>query len=145
MAHAVETLTFRSLTDRLSSAVDWLDTLGISVSKTRLGAYHRALEALSSNVGDRTEAQLREAFPDAINHLYEANEIVTIYDALGERGYDEFLIDKLRALASGPISYTDEDTSANNRASSNPIPLDAPVTSASRRQRLVWLAFVIPK
>ena len=115
MAHAVETLTFRSLTDRLSAAVDWLGTLGISVSRTRLGAYHRALEALSSNVGDKKEAY-HEAYPDAINHLYEANEIVTIYDALSRRGYDEFLGDKLTTLASGPIAYTDEDPSANNRA-----------------------------
>lgn len=106
--------SYDSVAVLLAEATNWLQRLGISHRPTRLGDYERALRLLT-NATDRS-AILRDDLPAVNNAIYEAYELIEIFQALAGK-YDDAIGKHLRLLAGGPAYYSAEKTdSSSNRA-----------------------------
>jgi hypothetical protein len=98
----------------LTEAVDWLQKLGISHGRTRLGEYERAIR-LFINAHDRS-AILHDDLPAINNAIYEAYELIDIFEALSGK-YDKDIEKHLRLFATGPVYGSAERTdSSSNKA-----------------------------
>lgn len=110
---AFSSTSYDNVAGLLAEATHWLQRLGISHWATRLGDYERSLRLLT-NATDRS-AILRDELPAINNAIYEAYELIEIYQALAGT-YDEAIGKHLRLLASGPASYAAEKSgSSSNR------------------------------
>lgn len=116
MAGVFSTKTFTNVTDELGLALDWLKSVGISPSPTRLGAYQRAMAQLIRSYEANDEKILTERFDDFSNVLFEVHELIEIHKALGGR-FDEEIASHLRAYSSGPLVQIEEDS---NNSSNRP-------------------------
>ena len=116
MPHSWVSLKFAELAEHLDGAVEWLARMGVDVTKSRLGRYRRDMLELSAAAESKDIDRLKVLYESALTPLFEANEIVGIYDAFAGSAHENYVRDRIQALSSGPISYTDEDTSASNRA-----------------------------
>lgn len=106
--------TYDDLAESLFRALSWLNSIGIAHSRTRFGEYERALSALVETPEKERGVLLRNALPSLGNAIFEAYEIVDIYEALSGL-YDHELTRHVRKLAGGPVTYFDErpETSSN--------------------------------
>jgi len=106
---------FSDLSERLARAVEWLRGFGVRTDGTRLAHYHRAIKDLTAASERADPAELRAMWPQVANALYEANEYVTIHRSFADGRHDAFVSPRLEAIAGGPLSYADEDSSSGNR------------------------------
>ena len=108
------TTSYDALAAHLQAATDWLTSLGIDHEPTRLGDYRRSIDALTQTK-DRSTV-FRQQLPEINNALYEAVELVEVYQALAGK-YDEAIARHLTQVASGPAAYAAENPStSSNRA-----------------------------
>jgi hypothetical protein len=112
-------LRFSDLADRLSSARLWLRGFGVEVQGARLGAYRKAMDDLVMAVASKDRDRLRALFPIVANDLFEANEIATIYAAYADGRHDDFVRERLKALAGGPLRYVEEDAHSSSNLPRN--------------------------
>src|SRR5579862_9219375 len=106
---------FLDLSERLADAVKWLRGFGVITDGTRLAHYHRAIKDLTVASERADSAELKAMWPRVANALYEANEYATIHRSFADGRHDAFVSARLEALAGGPLSYADENSSSGNR------------------------------
>lgn len=102
MTHVYASQTFVAASARLDDACDWLQSLGIRFSRTRVGrhkalfaslARHQIADTLSHFYGEYSEEALKNA-------AYEVAQIVRIYEGLS-RIADTNPTARLRAATKG--------------------------------------------
>lgn len=100
----------------LTEANDWLQRLGIYHGQTRLGNYERAIR-LFVNARDRS-AILRDDLPAINNAIYEAYELIDIFEALAGK-YDKAIEKHLRLFSAGPAYGSAERTNSSSNKARN--------------------------
>ena len=116
MPSSFSTVSFFELAADLQKVATWLSRLGINESRTRLGDYRRVMQTLADAHARMDREQLRSLWPSSLVPLFETQELVDIHRWLAQPEYDAHVRERMRIVASGPASYTDEDTSSGNRA-----------------------------
>lgn len=109
-----------NLVVELNEALQWLDRLGITYSRTRFGRYLKCLCVLESQRLAGTNLFLAACQLDAFPALFEANELVAIHKGLGRNDLLAIsLCSKLQELVSGPESYINENPGTNSNKPRN--------------------------
>jgi hypothetical protein len=116
MASVITTVTFSELAANLQKVAAWLGRLGIDEPPTRLGYYRRVMQQLADAHACGNKDALSALWPSSMVPLFEAEELVNIHHWLSEPEHDDYVRERMRIVASGRPSYTDEDTSSGNRA-----------------------------
>lgn len=116
MPSNISSAHFSELAENLQKVAAWLGRLGIDESRTRLGEYRRVMQRLADAHACGDTAALRAAWPSAMVPLFESEELVAIHAWLSGPEYDDYVRERMRIVASGPSSYTEENTSSGNRA-----------------------------
>ncbi len=116
MASTISKVAFSELASSLQKVAAWLGRLGINEPPTRLGYYRRVLEQLAHAHARGDRDALRALWPSSTVPLFEAEELVGIHHWLSGPEHDAYTRERMRLVASGPQSYTDENTSSGNAA-----------------------------
>jgi hypothetical protein len=116
MASSISTVAFSELAANLQKVAAWLGDLGIDERRTRLGDYRRVMQQLADAHAHGDKDALRAMWPSSMVPLFEAEELVGIHQWLSGPQHNGYVRDRIRIVASGPPSYTDENTSSGNRA-----------------------------
>lgn len=114
------TTTYRELAEDLDVAAKWLESIGLSISPTRLGDYRRRLTSIVNalDAGELVALFNEEGIKDTIDALYEASEWRLIHQMLADTE-DPGLHERLAAFVKGPIAYRDEKTGASSNRARN--------------------------
>ena len=110
----------RPMTDRLTqlrTAADWLLSVGIDYYKSRIGKYLRDYERLNDALQNGSVKELigRGGFPELVNSLFEADELIVIYEGLHSIS-TAHLIQRLRDFVKGTeFSSKELPSSSSNR------------------------------
>jgi len=82
MSHLYTSQTYVDASRRLDQACDWLTSIGVQHSNTRLGQYRRLFADLATSQETRTldDFYTRYSFADWVNAAHEAAEVVRIYE-----------------------------------------------------------------
>ena len=116
MAGTFATNTFREVSEKLQSALSWLQTLGIVPNPTRHGEYQRLMTRLVVSQEAKDAGALRAEFPRFNNMLFEVHELIEIHSSLAGK-FDDEIGRQVKLFASGPTTYLLEDASnSSNRA-----------------------------
>jgi hypothetical protein len=116
MPSNISSVHFSELAESLQEVATWLGRLGVDESRTRVGEYRRVMQRLADVHARGDTDALRGAWPSALVPLFESEELVTIHAWLSGPEYDDYVRERMRVVASGPSSYTRENTSSGNRA-----------------------------
>jgi hypothetical protein len=116
MVSSISTVAFSELAANLQKVAAWLGDLGIDEPRTRLGHYRRVMNQLADAHAHGDTDALRALWPSSMVPLFEAEELVGIHQWLSGPEHDGYVRERMRMVASGPPSYTDENTSSGNRA-----------------------------
>ena len=116
MASSISTVAFSELAASLQKVAAWLGHLGIDEPRTRLGHYRRVMQQLADAHAHGEKDALRALWPSSMVPLFESEELVGIHQWLSGSEHDGYVRERMRIVASGPSSYTDENTSSGNRA-----------------------------
>lgn len=116
MPSNISSVHFSELAESLQNVAAWLGRLGIDESRTRVGQYRRVMQRLADAHARGDADALRADWPSAMVPLFESEELVAIHQWLSGPEYDDFVRERMRIVASGPSSYTEENTSSGNRA-----------------------------
>ncbi|MCI0558488.1 MAG: hypothetical protein MN733_08335 [Nitrososphaera sp.] len=119
MSSAVYSVPFEQLSEQLEAAIGWMKNLGIPTGRTRLGHYQRSFDQLLDVHRRKDEAVANSRFPDFVNTLFEAHDLIAIHQGLGNGQYDEYIKDHLKTLSSGPNRCTDEHIGTSSNRSRN--------------------------
>ncbi len=106
--------SFDELSKDFSQAEDWLESLGVPTTNSRISAYRSFIDMLVQLYRDENYEEINRELSSHLNALYEANEIIFIHKSLGE-GASFAIADVLKEIISGPDSYCEESKN-NNRA-----------------------------
>ncbi|WP_016955773.1 hypothetical protein [Catenovulum agarivorans] len=89
------------ITSKLKIALAWLDSLGISYSKTRIGDYTRKIEEFERIFDSNcSEEQIKFELQNVLNAHQELTEIIRIYSGLTNVDSEEYLA-QLKKATSG--------------------------------------------
>jgi hypothetical protein len=109
-------ITFDSLGLDLERAIAWIQGHDIPIEPTRLHKYRKLIKEVI-DVAERGDALRADShFRAYANALYEAHDLVQIWQGLQSLRFDSFR-ERLRHVVSGPEHYSDEKPSnSSNRA-----------------------------
>jgi hypothetical protein len=108
--------SYENVAALFAAATGWLERLGISHRVTRLGEYQTALRDLTD--ANSRGSTLRNELPALNTAVYEAHELVEVYEALAGR-HDDTLRKHLKTLAAGPAVYSEENPDSSSNRSRN--------------------------
>jgi hypothetical protein len=103
--------TFQEKATQIQRAADWLDSLGISFYRTRIGKYLKDIERLNTAYEKGSIQQLLDngEFPQHVNSLFESSELIYIHEGL-KTVSTEHLFPRLRDFTKGSEFVTAEST-----------------------------------
>lgn len=116
MRHSYSSTTYISAADRFDLACDWLNSLGIQYSATRVGQYQRILRRLALCQQSGTLDDFNSSYPFEVwvNAALEAAEIVRIFEGLsGEKHLG--LVEKIKDAVSGHELYVLDKSDRSGR------------------------------
>ena len=111
--------SFDEIYDQVGEACDWISSMEVPVSGTRLAMYQRDIAELAANYRGGQEAldRLMKRFPNLLNSALEAMDLVTIHRGLVSHPDQDALRERLRMLISGPeFGSNEKPESSSNRA-----------------------------
>ncbi len=116
-ASLIDTQTYSSLLKTYTSAVKWLEKLGLNIHNKRVDRYGEYLEHFTLNYDKWNSEEIRNNYPNAVNVLFETMAIIGIYESLKNEQVSSLtgVIEKLKKAINGPDSSIDE-THSNQEA-----------------------------
>lgn len=111
MSFSFRSITFLDKNEQLSRALDWFSSAGISVFDTRIQKYQADLQNIIQllEVNDKDTLSGPEFFANAVNSIYEANQIISVHNGLREFVASPELKRKLNLFVKGPHFAQAED------------------------------------
>ena len=87
MKHSYTTTSYIDFSAKIDQACDWLENLGISYSRTRIGAYKSLFSTLSKHQSANTLDEFYEiySFPEWVNAAHECAELIRTYEGLADQ------------------------------------------------------------
>jgi hypothetical protein len=99
--HRFSSASFHEIAEKMHTACDWLNHLGIRTVNTRINKYKELIDKLSEHLQSNKSFSNKDiSFPRAVNMALEIAEIVDIYDGLRDYSNDN-LRKKLSKLIDG--------------------------------------------
>ena len=109
---------YGALADDFRAALAWLEGLGVSYERTRVGEYERAIQVLLAAFKAPDFDAMRKELLRIVTALFEIHDLIDIHRSLGGRSDGEFKR-QVQTLATGPANYTDEDSATSSNAPRN--------------------------
>lgn len=111
-------ISYDDFSQSLNSAIDWINTLGISYEKSRVGEYRRAIRTLLEIYESNDFTNAKKEFPRLVTAVYESNDLITIHKGFSGK-YDREINEHLKKYLKGPADYRSEMTSSSSNLSRN--------------------------
>ena len=118
MAGVFSSTPYESFAQDLDAAVVWISSLGIANERTRIGEYKRAIDILLEVYKSKDLERTRREFVRLVTALFEANELIAIYNGLSGK-YDREIRDHIKKYVKGPADYRKEVVSASSNLARN--------------------------
>src|SRR3989339_1261093 len=107
---SIHTESYEAIFDHYSAAIQWMNGLGIKLTRGRTSHYEKILRHWKNAYKATTNNAAREIFPDFVSSMFEIFDFVNIYKAfhLVPANQLTFVIEKLRKGVNGPINASEE-------------------------------------
>jgi len=108
-------ISFSEINNQLRDAIDWLKTFVPNITPTRFGQYQKDIEYLIKVLNENKLYLLNKPVSSSkiMNSLYEADEIIQIYEGLSNCGQTKYLKNKIPIFVKGPVEVNSEKESAS--------------------------------
>ncbi len=102
-----------------SDALNWMKTIGVQFSSSRINHYAKTIEYWKDNYEIASDLEVKKAFPSFVSSMFEINDFIEIHNAFKNEAVSNLnhIIKKLKKGVNGPIDSKDEtpnSTTARN-------------------------------
>lgn len=110
-----QTISFSEINNQLKDSIDWLKLFIPNIIPTRFGQYQKDIEYLINVLNENRLHLLNKPVSSSkiMNSLYEADEIIQIFQGLANYGQIGYLKNKLPVFIKGPFEVKSEVKSVN--------------------------------
>jgi len=106
----IQTATYAEAYEELSSAIEWMVSLGLNPYRGRIGEYLKDLGHWKDNYQTTPDDEIRRRFAGFINTIQDADDLVSVYRKFRSIPLTELgsIHEKLSKTLNGPVKRQDE-------------------------------------
>ncbi len=115
----ITTESYESILERYSSALKWMDQIGVRLGPGRTSHYERVVKHWTQAYRTASAEEGKQVFPGFVISMFEIHDFVNVYEAFKDIDPSKLagIIAKLQKAVNGPINAYDEtpeSTAARN-------------------------------
>src|SRR5437868_8131562 len=112
---SLERFNYAEQDRRLVAACDWLESIGVTLNKTRVAEYRQIVVDIAEYhaLGEIDQLIRARSLPRLVNAIIQASEFIDIHVGLRGLSQTEELTNRLRDFVGGCAMLTDETANAN--------------------------------
>ncbi len=114
----ISTSSYESVFENYSSAVKWMEDLGVNTGSGRTSHYKKLIRYCKDTYKTASEDEIKRIFPDFVSSMFEVHDFIDIYEAFKDLSPNSLahIVNKLQKAVNGPINSAHETaTSSNSR------------------------------
>lgn len=108
--------TYDAFHARYISALDWMASLGLSLSSRRTQHYESVIDYWRKFYSTAPEHEVSTEFPSFVTSVFEMHDFIAVWETLHKKSKEELasIITKLQAATAGPIASSTETAQSNH-------------------------------